>query len=597
MVAWLINGQSPASLGVEAASRSLVSRGISRVILRIKNAALAEAAGFTYRQAVTITRDGATWFQGRVARRPRFGNGGGVGSGIEIWDAWWDLSLLTYEQQWAEAGPPTTRVMLGAEATEEATDNGGIQVGPSTWVKYGYGAEDGDRQTTAQELARLVGFAGQRGVSIQLGDVPTGFYIWPEESQDRKVSELMETLLRWHPFVVTWFDYTTTPPTLHIRSRLDESEALQLTTASIDLATVAGSVVSCNSRDDLVPASVVIRYEQRYEGEAATVYEDKYPPEATGRELGALLATISLDEGQAWDVSDVSGGTEPPEGWPLATIPAGMAQRYVEHYTLTHDGELELVDDDAGGVVWMGKALNLLNGQTGWATMRAPVQSVTEDLRMGRTSLMFGSSEVLGLEETLDRLLRCMEPVTRGGRDTPPGDPTPEPPEPPPTGGPLEGYFDNVSVPGTPLMKTGVGLISDTSSEEEYEVGDLAGVGIAANGVPLYRYLFIDWEPDVEEFSFIDEAGEVFHEYKPLSTGRIVGTPELVASAGANGAPTAPEVDPESGSVTTNGRFYFLLWKAVWTFGETAPDISQYRGGSFALHFIPPGRLELVPTG
>lgn len=594
-VVWLINDTAPASLGVSVASAHFPSRSIGRVVLQITNATLAESAGFTYRQAVTIKRDGATWFQGRVARRPRTA-GGTVTTTIEIWDAWWDLMLLTYEQVWHN--DLTSRVMLGAPAIVAVTDNGGVRVGTAAWVKYN--ATEGDRETTAEEITRLIGYAAQNGVSIQLGDVPTGFHIWPVEFNSRKVGELLMVLLMWHPFVVTWFDYSTTPPTLHIRARNDENEAKRPAVATLDASSAQISDLECGPREDLVPAAIVIRYEDVIGNLARLQYEDKWPAEATGREIGAVLMTITLPEGQSWDVEEVEGELAPPEDWPTATIPAGFAQRYVEQYTLTHDGSLMLAEDDVGATSYTGKVLNLSNGMEGWSTMRAPVQSVAMDLRRGRTSISFGSGEESGIEEALQRLLRSVPPMTQEGRDQPPVEEVEELVLPGPLGA-LSGYC--ALVDDEVVFRVASGSVSGGNIEEEEVIPKWESTstqldaepppgGVIAEGADLVYWLYIEATPNVAEFALLDDSGA------PLSEWRGVGSMTIdearIVFDNVTPAARKPIIDPEDGSVTQTLRAYIRLGHVVWTVGETSPVVNVERYGGLQLIFSAPASLLVV---
>jgi hypothetical protein len=106
--------------------------------------------------------------------------------------------------------------------------------------------------------------------------------------------------LRWTPDAVTWFDYTTTPPTLHCKRRSELSDV------SLDLN--AGDVINglrLNPRYDLRSAYVLIRYERAMTQDGVTwldVTEDKAPdplPTDPDSQFNALAFTVDLQGRQS----------------------------------------------------------------------------------------------------------------------------------------------------------------------------------------------------------------------------------------------------------------------------------------------------------
>lgn len=77
-------------------------------------------------------------------------------------------------------------------------------------------------------------------------------------------------------------------------------------------------------------------------------------------------------------------------------IPAGMAQAIYENLaTLQYEGELAVVGEECAAYA-MGRCLNLTNGRTAWATMRAIIQGIRKQYGSGITSLSFGPATQLG---------------------------------------------------------------------------------------------------------------------------------------------------------------------------------------------------------
>lgn len=83
--------------------------------------------------------------------------------------------------------------------------------------------ESWTRRTIAAELAEIISQANTRhgGNVLQLGDTPASLAVTPDprELRDATFAEAMRTALEFAPDVISQWDFTTTPPTLHFRNR------------------------------------------------------------------------------------------------------------------------------------------------------------------------------------------------------------------------------------------------------------------------------------------------------------------------------------------------------------------------------------------
>jgi len=71
--------------------------------------------------------------------------------------------------------------------------------------------------------------------------------------------------------------------------------------------------------------------------------------------------------------------------------PAALAQAIYENLNkLQYDGSLTLAENETMGVDFLGCLLNLSAGRSEWETMKALIQSVSEDLDNGITNIVFG---------------------------------------------------------------------------------------------------------------------------------------------------------------------------------------------------------------
>ncbi|MDX1953332.1 MAG: hypothetical protein SFY81_14230, partial [Verrucomicrobiota bacterium] len=82
--------------------------------------------------------------------------------------------------------------------------------------------------------------------------------------------------------------------------------------------------------------------------------------------------------------------------------PIGLAEALWRATNILHfDGQIVLVEQDVTGVLSMGKRLNLTGGRPEWETMRALVQSVTEDATLGTTTIVIGAPQLLGRDDIM----------------------------------------------------------------------------------------------------------------------------------------------------------------------------------------------------
>jgi uncharacterized membrane protein YgcG len=180
---------------------------------------------------VTITRDGASWFQGRVVGNPIQASGSAEGATLQLVDAWQDLEQCTYTEPWLVGNGSTaiqfSRCYLGIDET-------------GTSIK------------TGAQITKAIAFAAANGVAIQAGVVPTGLFLWPTMVDTISVAEVIRQSMQAHPEWVAWIDHGTSPPTFNVA-------------AHASLATVGHAVTDCDLIDispviDNVPRGVQITY-------------------------------------------------------------------------------------------------------------------------------------------------------------------------------------------------------------------------------------------------------------------------------------------------------------------------------------------------
>ncbi|MEM1057914.1 MAG: hypothetical protein AAGK14_01590 [Verrucomicrobiota bacterium] len=495
--------RSFADWGLADLRRTLRNLGADVVTFTAPGRAVEADPLFAHGTTVVIKRDGERWFEGRVVRIPVAGSPEAEEQTYQVAGPWWYLDDLVYQQDWNQLSDfgnslsPLERVrrsrsILGMSA-------------------------DGERISSRLQIQDAVKYAIGQGRPLQLGTVqPTADVPW-DEYQDATCAEVIRKMLRWTPDAVTWFDYTTSPPTLEVR-HLDS-----LTARTLDLAASPARIEDLRivPREDLRRSAVELIYERTdtVDGnDFARVFRDIHPPGANPQGVGALTMTLELgggsktyqrqqvkvdpivedgvnwwkgklpwlrdvanlvisngavddedlpneliegsvsswmdeeagpvevtaeasyevlaDPGQPFDETDnpvidkrsrvklstrVRGTTAATRLYarlrsftPAEVQPVGLAEDlYNALNPLQHEGRLVLVEAEAGAFSWLGSRLQLTGGRAEWASMRAMVQLVREDVAAGRTEISFGPVSPLGADDLLE-LVRA----NRGRRPT-----------------------------------------------------------------------------------------------------------------------------------------------------------------------------------
>lgn len=109
-----------------------------------------------------------------------------------------------------------------------------------------------------------------------------------------------------------------------------------------------------------------------------------------------------------------------PSGVQGEGVPTGLAEALYRATSVTHfEGRVVIKEQQCSGRVSTGQVLNLTDGRPEWASMRAQVQSVTEEIDQGQTTVVFGPPKHLGPVDQIELLratrnrIRFASPATR----------------------------------------------------------------------------------------------------------------------------------------------------------------------------------------
>ena len=283
MSTWLVNyggvDYTPKALGLTLLGGEWRSGGPSTV--RLKAARKFDAAELcAYSTAVTLKRDGSAWFRGTVRPVTKSARGARESHDYLIEDAWADLEILTYQEQWFirqsdfVGAAYSPRVILGVNA-------GGTKI------------------TVGAQITEALTFAISAGVSLQVGSIPAGMTLWPSEVVGMSCAEVIRTSLRYYPNWIPWLDHTTSPPTFHV-TPVDSATARSR-------SVIGAADVDVTQMNDRVPTGVRIVYET-----AAMIDDEVY-------------RTMTIDQAPA-----PTGTTEAIKAALAAAAPKGMLVTHVE---------------------------------------------------------------------------------------------------------------------------------------------------------------------------------------------------------------------------------------------------------------------------
>jgi hypothetical protein len=271
------------SWGLGKLKRKLTNQAADTVTFSMTGTSYDIDLPFAYADTLKIRRDGVLWFQGRVVKVPRIGKAKSEASSYELDGPWWYLDDLVFQQNWRQLAD-----FSNASSGLTTVARSRVIVGQTI---------DGEKLDSGAAIREVLAFAIAQGRPLQIGTVEPGVEIPWDELQDPSCAEVIRKILRWMPDAVAYFDYTTTPPTLHIK--------LRSSLAPVSVTVNAGAPVeslTIGPRYDLQRSVVVLKYEQTstVDGTDYTrIVKDQYPTTADENAIGALVMTLELSGANA----------------------------------------------------------------------------------------------------------------------------------------------------------------------------------------------------------------------------------------------------------------------------------------------------------
>lgn len=244
---------------------------------------------------------GQTWFSGLIIQAPRTGSPDAESMQYKATGPWWYLDNRVFHQVYQNiflgfsvAGDPSSQPLYASSTSTHLFLNQGLS---GTALA---------RITTGQQIVDALTWAikpftdASQPPPFQIGTINLPVFVPIDEVRDITCAEVIRKMLRWSPDAVTWFDYTTTPPTFHCAKRAD------LTITNIDIS--QGNFVrdiAVNARYDLQAPGVQIYYEESNSvngSQSLSIFTDFYPnplPTAPMDQYSLLEFTVDLQGLQA----------------------------------------------------------------------------------------------------------------------------------------------------------------------------------------------------------------------------------------------------------------------------------------------------------
>jgi len=280
--------KSLADWGLELPTRDLISHGASTVKLTLKVAGADVADLFAPNATATIYRGrtltdgvysgGTIFFFGRIVDTRGNEKVPTAQQSYELRDPWYWLERLTFRQMWYVGG-----WLIGGTVYDAGTTSLSKLI---LFVDI-----NGNPMNVRQVVTEILNYAIAAGAPLQIGTIDPTHNAPLQAASSLTCAEALKRVLRCAPDCITFFDYTTTPPTLHVRQ--------QSTLGAVTVALTAAKLTALDLTplySSKVPA-VVLEYDTTGTLDGVTYYLpsfDIYPALSTGQEDGALVANIDL---------------------------------------------------------------------------------------------------------------------------------------------------------------------------------------------------------------------------------------------------------------------------------------------------------------
>jgi hypothetical protein len=232
-----------ADWGFSRLKRKLVSQGQDELTFIADGAAADGPSPFTpFSSVITLWRDrqitssgtwtgGTIWFAGLIIQVPRRGAPDAESNSFKAAGPWWYLDTRVFEKTFnifdhlATPGELSSAVFV-----QKSFSHCFLNVGPTQAFNQFNMISTGAQIIEALNWALKPFSDASAPPPFQIGTITPALTPPFNEVRDITCAEVIHKMLRWSPDAVTWFDYTTSPPTFHCDVRAN------LSTVNVDIS-------------------------------------------------------------------------------------------------------------------------------------------------------------------------------------------------------------------------------------------------------------------------------------------------------------------------------------------------------------------------
>ena len=284
-----------------------MSHKASTVTLRLPGVPPHIAPAIPFESRVSIIGPTGTVFAGLRTDRHGTADPQRPSSSYQFDDEWYFLDHCPYQQLWLRVTNSTTG------ATSIVPFLHVVLYQPNPGQTYVPAPVQG-LITTGQQIVDILNWAILQGANLQIGQIDPASYTAVYPVQNCKCGDALRMCLRLHPDCFTEIDYTTTPPTFHVRSRAHLT-AVTLPYAYTDSAGRRHTATEIQPRHELQPKRVALFYRVIADNYLLSTPVDIWPnsnlscegPIITGQSVGGAAAPYT------------AGGT-PVKGTAMANV-------------------------------------------------------------------------------------------------------------------------------------------------------------------------------------------------------------------------------------------------------------------------------------
>lgn len=374
------NGGSPQLLSywtIEKASRILRSFDADEFTFLCDRSDVLDPAAFVYGDQIDVYDDisgtNKRIFSGKVRKIKTSGSAKSEYDEVTCFNLWWELDHLVYQQVRMIAATDLT--LLQSYLGPQVVFGQQIDIPPNPIMVYPINLS-----------TQMDGILNYSKTYIALSysiDFVYGI-IALTEANGITCAAAMRMGSQWVPDAYTYWDYTTSPPTLHA------NRTNAVTPHVLDLK--AGSVVSSfelRTLTDMIPTGIIWLYTNTVINPDGKSYVF-FSGDVAGAPFGIGVICQALGLPCSLNLGQMLGPTQY----------AGLAARYLASVQgLKYAGSLTLKEKDCTHQADNWVVLNFANGRTEWASAGAIVQQIVENLFTGDTVVTLGAPGVLSAEQ------------------------------------------------------------------------------------------------------------------------------------------------------------------------------------------------------